>query len=166
MNLLEQPVLVLNAHWQPVDEINVEAALGNLCKGAVCGIDTATMRAVRWDEWLALPVRDSDLAIRSIRGPVRVPRVVVAAYDGMPEVRPKTVGERDHYRCAYTGDLCPDGTKDHVVPRSRGGGSNWENLVWSRRDINQRKANRTPEEAGLKLRIKPRHEEWKLFTYV
>lgn len=181
MNLLEQPVLVLNAHWQPVDEVTVEAALSNICKGAVRGIDTATMRAVQWDEWLTLPVRDSDLAIRSIRGPVRVPRVIVAAYDGMPEVRPKTVAERDHYRCAYTGEHCPShaGSEDHVIPRSRGGSNGWENKVWSRRDINQRKANRTPEEAGLKLLFKPRkpkgvkaclkikarHPEWQPFVY-
>src|SRR5712691_9815844 len=40
---------------------------------------------------------------------------------------------------------------DHVVPRSRGGKGTWENLVWSSKDVNARKGNRLPHEAGLKL---------------
>jgi len=40
---------------------------------------------------------------------------------------------------------------DHVVPRSRGGADTWENLVWSAKDVNQRKADRLPHEAGLRL---------------
>jgi 5-methylcytosine-specific restriction endonuclease McrA len=48
--------------------------------------------------------------------------------------------------------LRPDeGSLDHVVPRSRGGADTWENLVWAAKDVNQRKADRLPHEAGLKL---------------
>jgi 5-methylcytosine-specific restriction endonuclease McrA len=74
--------------------------------------------------------------------------------------------------------LHPDeGSLDHVVPRSRGGKDAWENLVWSVKDVNQRKADRLPHEAGLKLLSVPRAPkkllallsnahgvtEWKLF---
>ena len=45
---------------------------------------------------------------------------------------------------------------DHVVPRSRGGADTWENLVWSAKDVNQRKADRLPHEAGLRLLAVPR----------
>jgi len=45
---------------------------------------------------------------------------------------------------------------DHVVPRSRGGQDAWENLVWSEKSVNQRKGNRLPQEAGLKLLKVPR----------
>jgi 5-methylcytosine-specific restriction endonuclease McrA len=48
------------------------------------------------------------------------------------------------------------GSLDHVVPRSRGGADTWENLVWSAKEVNQRKANRLPHEAGLKLLTAPR----------
>jgi 5-methylcytosine-specific restriction endonuclease McrA len=48
------------------------------------------------------------------------------------------------------------GSLDHVVPRSRGGADAWENLVWSAKDVNQRKANRLPHGAGLKLLNVPR----------
>ena len=76
--------------------------------------------------------------------------------------------------------ICPnEGSLDHVVPRSRGGKDAWENLVWSAKEVNQRKADRLPHEAGLKLLSVPRApkdlpvsalirnsaevEDWKLF---
>ena len=68
------------------------------------------------------------------------------------------IRERDSNRCQYTGVLLhPDeGSLDHVAPRSRGGADTWENLVWSAKDVNQRKADRLPQEAGLKLLAVPR----------
>ena len=80
----------------------------------------------------------------------------------MPKKRPKlcarNIRERDGNRCQYTGALLhPDeGSLDHVVPRSRGGADTWENLVWSSKQVNTRKANRLPHEAGLKLLNVPR----------
>ena len=52
--------------------------------------------------------------------------------------------------------LFRSGSLDHVVPRSRGGKDAWENLVWSAKEVNQRKADRLPREAGLKLLSVPR----------
>src|SRR5947207_5640925 len=49
-----------------------------------------------------------------------------------------------------------EGSLDHVVPRSRGGKDAWENLVWSSKDVNTRKGNRLPHEAGLELLAVPR----------
>ena len=49
-----------------------------------------------------------------------------------------------------------EGSLDHVVPRSRGGPDTWENLVWAAKNVNQRKGNRLPHEAGLKLLSVPR----------
>jgi len=68
------------------------------------------------------------------------------------------IGERDGNRCQSTGKLLhPDeGSLDHVLPRSRGGADTWENLVWSSKDVNARKGNRLPHEAGLKLLSVPR----------
>ena len=116
-----------------------------------------------WDEWITLPIRDQDEAVHTVRGPIRVPTVIVAVnYAKVPKKRPKlcarAIRERDRNRCQYTGRvLHPDeGSLDHVVPRSRGGKDAWENLVWSAKDVNQRKADRLPHEAGLKLLSAPR----------
>ena len=75
-----------------------------------------------------------------------------------PKLRAKTIRERDGNRCQYTGELLKpeEGSLDHVVPRSRGGKDAWENLVWSSKDVNTRKGNRLPHEAGLKLLNVPR----------
>src|SRR4029077_14212097 len=117
---------------------------------------------------------------------IRVPTVIEAVnYAKVPKKRPKlcarAIRERDGNRCQYTGRMLrPDeGSVDLFVPRSRGGKDAWENLVWSAKEVNQRKADRLPHEAGLKLRSVPRApkelpvsafirntgevEDWKLF---
>jgi 5-methylcytosine-specific restriction endonuclease McrA len=121
------------------------------------------IRPVQWDEWITLPIRSHDHAVRTARGAIRVPTVIVAVnYARVPRKRPKltakNIRERDGNRCQYTGRLLApdDGSLDHVVPRSRGGRDTWENLVWSAKDVNQRKADRLPHEAGLRLLAVPR----------
>jgi 5-methylcytosine-specific restriction endonuclease McrA len=125
--------------------------------------DTPSIRPVSWEEWITLPIRDQDQAVQTVRGQIRVPTVIVAVnFARVPRKRPKlsakTIRERDGNRCQYTGTLLrPDeGSLDHVLPRSRGGKDTWENLVWSSKDVNTRKANRLPHEAGLKLLKTPR----------
>ena len=159
-------VLVLNRNWQA---INIRTPADAFCQMAT---NTATaldiegdnhIRPVSWDEWITLPIRDSDNAVRTARGAIRVPTVIVAVnYARVPKKRPKlnakNIRERDGNCCQYTGKLLhPDeGSLDHVLPRSRGGKDTWENLVWSARDVNHRKADRLPHEAGLKLLTTPR----------
>ena len=124
------------------------------------------IRPVSWDEWITLPIRPQDNAVRTVRGPIRVPTVIVAVnYAKVPKKRPKlcarAIRERDpeSFRdCQYTGRVLrpEEGSLDHIVPRSRGGKNAWENLVWAGKDVNARKGNRLPHEAGLKLLSVPR----------
>ena len=148
------------------------------------------IRPVIWEEWITLPIRDQDEAVHTVRGRVRVPTVIVAVnYAKVPKKRPKlcarAIRERDpeSFRdCQYTRRVLrpEEGSLDHVVPRSRGGKDAWENLVWSAKEVNQRKADRLPHEAGLRLLSIPRAprelpvsvlirnahriEDWKLFV--
>lgn len=64
---------------------------------------------------------------------------------------------RDDYKCIYCGvDVTRDTAElEHILPRSRGGKTTWENTGTSCHDCNNRKDNMTPDEAGLKLRYKP-----------
>jgi len=144
------------------------------------------IRPVTWDEWITLPIREQDEAVHTVRGAIRLPTVIVAVnYAKVPKKRPKlcakAIRERDGNRCQYTGRVLHpnEGSLDHVVPRSRGGKDAWENLVWSAKEVNQKKADRLPHEAGLKLLSVPRApkelpvsalirnsaevEDWKLF---
>jgi 5-methylcytosine-specific restriction endonuclease McrA len=85
---------------------------------------------------------------------------------------------RDHHRCQYCGTESGNLTIDHVVPRVRGGGHQWTNVVAACRGCNHRKAGRTPEEAGMRLLSQPKlpsaspyqrfqtylREEWRRFV--
>ena len=157
-------VLVLNRHWQAIAARTPADAFAQMMTGAACGLDIdsgqGTLAPVRtWAEWLALPVRPStDRCVRTVRGPVRVPTVLVLArYGQVPRRKPalsaRAIWERDGRRCQYTGRLLApgEGNIDHVVPRSRGGVTSWENCVLACRQVNSRKADRTPEEVGLRL---------------
>ena len=160
-NALNQPtVLVLNRNWQA---INVRTPADAICQMAT-GVATAleiegeSIRPVKWDEWLTLSIREQDNAIRTVRGAVRIPTVIVLAnFARVPKKRPKLgakgIRERDGNRCQYTGVLLKpeEGSLDHVLPRSRGGRDTWENLVWASKAVNARKGNRLPHEAGLNL---------------
>ena len=164
-------VLVLNRHWQAINIRTPQDAFCQMATGVATALDielgddarAEARRPVTWDEWITLPVREGDHAVRTARGAIRVPTVIVAVnFAKVPKKRPKlsakNIRERDGNRCQYTGKLLkPDeGSLDHVVPRSRGGADSWENLVWSAKDVNQRKADRLPHEAGLKLLSVPR----------
>jgi 5-methylcytosine-specific restriction endonuclease McrA len=157
-------VLVLNRNWQA---INVRTPQDAFCQMATnvataLEVDGESIRPVTWDEWITLPVRPQDSAVITMRGPIRVPTVIVALnYAKVPKKRPKlcarTIRERDGNRCQYTGIMLrpEEGNIDHVVPRSRGGRDAWGNCVWSSKAVNSQKGNRLPHEAGLKLLKQP-----------
>ncbi len=67
----------------------------------------------------------------------------------------KNVLRRDNYKCAYCGRSDLQLTIDHIKPKSRGGLDDWENLVTACIKCNNKKGDRTPEEALMKLNIKP-----------
>lgn len=69
---------------------------------------------------------------------------------------------RDKFCCQYCGKkgTTPELTFDHVVPRARGGKTNWENIVACCVSCNSKKHSRTPAEAGMKLKVKPVCPEW------
>lgn len=159
-------VLVLNRNWQAINIRTPAEAFCQMAAGAGTALEISgreQIRPVTWEEWLRLPIRPQDREVRTVRGPVRVPTVLVACnYARVPFKRSKltarNIRERDGNRCQYTGVLLrpEEGSVDHVLPRSRGGQDTWENLVWAAKAVNARKADRLPEEAGLVLLRRPR----------
>ena len=159
-------VLVLNRNWQAINVRTPQEAFCMLAGNVATALEIDgenSIRPVLWDEWITLPVRPQDYAVQTVRGPIRVPTVIVAVnFAKVPKKRPKlcarAIRERDGNRCQYTGRVLrpEEGSLDHVVPRSRGGKDAWENLVWSSKDVNARKGNRLPQEAGLRLLKVPR----------
>jgi len=152
-------VLVLNRNWQAIHVRTPQEAFCMMATNVATALEiefgdgarAEALRPVTWDEWITLPVRPQDNAVQTVRGPIRVPTVIVAVnFARVPKKRPKlcakTIRERDDNRCQYTGALLrPDeGSLDHVLPRSRGGKDAWENLVWSSKAVNTKKGNPCP----------------------
>jgi 5-methylcytosine-specific restriction endonuclease McrA len=158
-------VLVLNRNWQAINIRTPADAFCQMATGVATALEIAGenhIQPVAWAEWLTLPIREHDQVVNTVRGPIRVPTVIVMAnFAKVPKKRPKlcarAIRERDGNRCQYTGALLrpEEGNIDHVVPRSRGGRDAWENCVWSSKTVNTKKGNRLPHEAGLKLLRQP-----------
>lgn len=74
-----------------------------------------------------------------------------------PALNNRELFARDHKLCAYCGNVFRVGTltRDHVLPRSKGGSDCWENVVTACKACNQRKDDRTPEQAGMLLKYIP-----------
>src|SRR5215469_9832496 len=138
-------VLVLNRNWQAINVRTPQEAFCQMATNVATGLDielgdgdsAQALRPVTRDEWITLPIRAQHNFVRTARGAIRVPTVIVAVnFAKVPKKRPKlcakTIRERDGNHCQYTGRMLrPDeGSLDHVQPRSRGGADTWENLVW------------------------------------
>lgn len=168
--VLQRPTLVLNRNWQPIHVATVARALIMLYSGTARVVDPADYQIYNWEDWSRLRPRDGDRSVRTVRYQLRVPEVVVlACYDGMPGATVpfsrRNIYKRDRFTCQYCGAQPPmdDLTIDHVVPRSHGGTSTWENCVLACFSCNKRKADRTPMQAGMHLRHPPKRPSWRPF---
>jgi len=101
--------------------------------------------------------------LHAARVAMRLPSVIrLLEYRRIPHqtraLSRKNILLRDRNTCQFCGEVLASGelTLDHVVPRSRGGRSSWENLVACCYNCNNSKGDRTPEEAGFKLARRPR----------
>lgn len=160
------PVLALNRFFQPVQITTARRAFLLLFGGAAHAIDEAG-DIHDFPSWRRLPVRESDDGVPIVGGALRVPRVLhLRRYERVrrPAVRltRQNLMLRDAHQCQYCSRRPPvrDLNIDHVVPRSRGGGDSWENLVTACRPCNLRKAWRTPEEASMRLIRTPTPPRW------
>lgn len=163
---VHQPcVLVLNRQWQAISIISPAEAFAHMCTGNADGLNIEgndAMTPVPLDQWMKLPVRSQDRSVGVAKGELRAPTVIVLReFAKVPLYKPKfslkNLWVRDRGTCQYTGKpLKPsEASIDHVIPRSRGGATSWENCVLSEKLLNSRKGARTPSEAGLRLIRKP-----------
>src|SRR3954454_20228446 len=143
--IMQTPVLVLNASYEPINICAARRAIVLVLKG------------------LAMPEEENGHFLHAARLAMRVPSVIrLMEYRRIPHqtraLSRKNILLRDRNCCQYCGTVLPASelTLDHVMPRSRGGSSTWENLVACCHTCNRRKGNRTPLEASMKLMKEPR----------
>lgn len=166
--VLERPTLVLNRSWQPVHVATVARSLTMLWNESALVVDPDDFRLYSWADWARLAPREGDPFIRTVSFRMRVPEVLTLTRHDRP--RPNAVTfcrrnlfKRDHSACQYCGGRpgSQELTIDHIVPRAQGGLTTWENCVLACVSCNARKANRTPDQAGMKLRRAPVRPTWK-----
>lgn len=168
-NHASRRILVLNRNWQAVNIVGIRHAFALLFREDAQVIDASENGQNTYDieEWLTYslenpPAKACD-ALLTTRFPVRIPDVLILNdYDRLPmkeaRLSRESIFERDEYTCQYCGGKhsADELNIDHVIPRERGGRNTWENLVTSCIRCNERKANRLPHEAGMRLQRRPR----------
>jgi 5-methylcytosine-specific restriction endonuclease McrA len=167
---LASSVLVLNRFYVAIHVINVRRAFGLLCRelAEVIHVEDGQYANYDFESWreiselkAAFKEPDQDW-VRAVNFEIQVPRVIrLLFYDRLPKqtirFNRRNIFARDTNRCQYCGKKFPTSelSLDHVIPRSRGGETNWENVVCSCVKCNVRKGGRTPHEANMHLIKQP-----------
>lgn len=165
---IERPVLVLNRHWLAVHVCTVRRAV-SLVYQSLARIVTEDYQTYDFESWreLSAAAREQELLIRTPNYQLCVPKVIVLGrYNNSPprKVRfnRRNIFLRDDYQCQYCGahPKRDDLTIDHVIPRSRGGRSTWENVVLACTKCNTKKGDRLLNECGMTPLNKPKRPSW------
>ncbi len=164
--MLNSSVLVLNRSYIPIHVTSVRRAVSLLYRDFAHAVNEE-YRTFDFDEWRRSTGRRRADTIGTPSGWLRIPRVIVLLrFDRIPRRHVRysriNVFARDRFTCQYCGDR-PHRSKlnlDHVIPRSLGGKTTWENVVCSCLDCNRRKGGRTPAQARLRLRRAPARPRW------
>jgi 5-methylcytosine-specific restriction endonuclease McrA len=142
---LHAPVLVLNTSYEPINVCAARRAIVLVLKG------------------VAMAEEENGHFLHAARLAFRVPSVIrLLEYRRIPHqtraLSRKNILLRDRNTCQYCAEVLASSelTLDHVIPRSRGGTSTWENLVACCHSCNRRKSNQLPAEAKMKLMREPR----------
>jgi 5-methylcytosine-specific restriction endonuclease McrA len=167
MTVLAQPTLVLNRSWVAVTTTTVRRALTLLYSDAAKVVSPETYETYDFHSWTEAGQSQAEDFVATVSVKIPVPEVILLTmYNGVPSMEVvfsrRNLFKRDLNQCQYCG--CKPGTAelsiDHVIPRSRGGKSTWENCVLACTNCNRRKANRTPREARMALRCEPKQPRW------
>ena len=168
VTVLTRPTLVLNRNWQPVGVSPVARSLVMLWNDTARVVDPEDYQLYTWADWSELPVEDGELFVKTVNSRLRVPEVIsLTNYDRVPTnsvaFSRRNIFKRDRFTCQYCGKQpgSSELTIDHVLPRSQGGGTSWENCVLACVRCNTFKADRTPKQAGLTLAAEPVRPKWK-----
>jgi 5-methylcytosine-specific restriction endonuclease McrA len=167
---LRSSVLVLNRLYMAVHVVGVRRAFGLLLRelAEVIHLEEGVFANYDFQTWRELSELRAEIKgphedwIRAVNFEIQVPRVIrLLEYDRVPKqslrLNRHTLFARDGNRCQYCGRRFPTSqlSLDHVVPRSRGGRTTWQNVVCACLKCNIRKGGRTPQEAHMKLFREP-----------
>lgn len=145
-DVLKQSVVVFSRNYLPLCRINMRRAIGLLLTGKAEPLDNIQGRI-----W---PIRSPSMVLY-VPEHIRLTFASNERVWRVPPVNRREVLRRDGHTCQYCGST-KNLTLDHVLPRSKGGGNTWENVVTACEKCNSLKGDRTPAQAGMLLKSKPR----------
>ena len=148
--MLERQVLVLNQNYEPLSVCNARRALLLIFMGKAQVVEAYELEVHTVSRSFPLP------CIVRLTLYVKVPRKKVV-------LSKRNVMKRDGHRCQYCGTTQGPMTIDHVVPRNLGGKDTWENMVCACVKCNNKKGDRTAEQANMVLARQPRKPSHILF---
>ena len=169
--VLSSSVLLLNRLYMAVRVVNARRALTLMYRelAEVVSCENGQFLSYDFDNWVEVSAVKARFEperhdwVRTVRFQVAVPRIIrLLGYDKLPrtdvKLNRRNLFARDQNRCQYCGRRYPTGelSVDHVLPRSQGGRTTWENVVCACVRCNVRKGGRTPTEAHMKLVAVPR----------
>lgn len=169
-NVLESSVLVLNRYYMAIHIVSLRQALLLLCRDTAEVIDREAGHYVNYDfiSWCELSSLQDELEqgqgewIRLVRQRMLVPRILrLTRFDRVYQqpfrFNRRNLYARDQKKCQYCGTplTLNQMSLDHVVPRSQGGDTSWENVVCCCVKCNTSKGGRTPGQAHMKLQQQP-----------
>jgi 5-methylcytosine-specific restriction endonuclease McrA len=168
---LDASVLVLNKLFMAIHIISVRRAFCLLCKdlAEVVSLEEGQFATYDFNSWREVSEyraryfrQEDDDWIRTVNSEIQVPRVIrLVGYEKLPKQTVKfnrrNIFARDNNQCQFCGRKYPTSelSLDHVIPRSQGGQSTWDNIVCACVRCNVRKGGRTPKEAHMSLIRKP-----------
>lgn len=171
--MLTAPVLVLNRYFVPVTITSVKRAFVLMYSGVAkaVGTDYETFDFESWSQISAM--RADEDVIRTVNAVILTPRVIVLVrYEGYIRKEAKfnriNIFRRDGGICQYCTRKFSRSelTIDHVIPRSQGGRSVWDNVVCCCVDCNRKKGGRTPDQARMRLKRRPKKPLWDPFSNI
>jgi 5-methylcytosine-specific restriction endonuclease McrA len=169
---LDSNVLLLNAHYMAMRVVSARRAFTLLFKrdeqqqpvAEIVHIEDGRYVSYNFEDWAALSRFKHEFEpaaydwVHTVRFAIAVPRIVrVLTFSRLPrqdvKFNRRNIFARDHNTCQYCGKRSSTSelSLDHVIPRSQGGKSTWDNIVCACLRCNVRKGGRTPQEAGIRL---------------
>lgn len=170
---LDSSVLVLNRHFVAVNVTTARRAFCLLCKALaeVVSVEEHGFELYNFSSWRdvsefkinsGLDDRDNSAWVRTVSFEIEVPKIVrLLTYSKFPTQKAKfnrrNIFARDANLCQYCGKRFPTSelSIDHIIPRSQGGKTTWQNVVCACVECNKNKGGRTPSEARMRLIREP-----------
>ncbi len=164
--MLNSSVLVLNRSYLPIHVTNARRAFA-LVYLDLAKVVSPEYETFDFESWRRRRIPSDEASVGTPSGSLSVPRVILLpGFDRVPKRHVRysrtNIFARDKFTCQYCGER-PQRSQlnlDHVIPRSLGGRTTWENVVCSCVDCNRRKGGRTPQQARLRLKRVPSKPRW------